>query len=309
MYTGIVLINPDEAETASDIRLRPVPLASQGRSEAWLRDFLLAHPTALPSGAIDPAYADAIPVCRELRTRAGPLDCLFVTRFGGLIIVECKLWRNPQARREVVGQILDYAKEMAAWDYADLQREVSIARGQRGTNVLFELVSTRYPDTVEAEFVDAVTLTLSRGRLMLLVAGDGIREGTESIVQYLGRYAGLHFTFGLVEMVGYEMPDGKLLVQSRILARSVNVERAVIRVEGAGASLAEILSPEQTPLPVGIDEITGMNDDGGSKRVFDPVVLAADRRWRTNFVERASSMIPHNRPGRPASAVCGLIYP
>ena len=26
------------------------------------------------------------------------------------MLIECKLWRNPEARREVVGQILDYAK-------------------------------------------------------------------------------------------------------------------------------------------------------------------------------------------------------
>ena len=111
MYPGIVLTDPAAPSGASDLALRPVSLASGGRSEAWLRDFLLAHPSVLPTAAIDPAYADPIPVCRELRTPAGPLDCLFATRFGGLVVVECKLWRNPQARREVVGQILDYAKE------------------------------------------------------------------------------------------------------------------------------------------------------------------------------------------------------
>jgi hypothetical protein len=75
------------------------------------------------SRSIDAAYADHLPVCRELRTAAGRIDCLFVTRLGGLVIVECKLWRNPQARREVVGQILDSVKEIATWDYGDLQRE------------------------------------------------------------------------------------------------------------------------------------------------------------------------------------------
>jgi hypothetical protein len=128
MFAGIVLTDPTKAGGESDLALPPVRLASGDRDEAWLRDFLFAHPSVLPTGTIDAAYADPLPVCRELRTPAGRVDSLYVTRFGGLVIVECKLWRNPQARQEVVGQIFDYAKEIAAWDYADLQREVSIAR-------------------------------------------------------------------------------------------------------------------------------------------------------------------------------------
>jgi hypothetical protein len=50
-----------------------------------------------------------------MATPAGPLDALFINRHGALGLVKCKLWRNPQARREVVGQILDYAKELARW--------------------------------------------------------------------------------------------------------------------------------------------------------------------------------------------------
>ena len=40
---------------------------------------------------------------------------------------EFKLWRNPHARREVIGQILDYAKDLASWSYEDLQRQISLA--------------------------------------------------------------------------------------------------------------------------------------------------------------------------------------
>ena len=84
MYSSIVLIDPAQSHGAADVVLRSVPLATVGRNEAWLRDFLFAHPSALPTSAIDPAYADLLPVCCELRTRAGPLDCLFVTRFSFL---------------------------------------------------------------------------------------------------------------------------------------------------------------------------------------------------------------------------------
>lgn len=293
MFSDIVLTDPTKPGGESDLVLQSVRLASGSRDEAWLRDFLLAHPAVLPTTAIDAAYVDPLPVCRELRTPAGRIDCLFVTRFGGLIVLECKLWRNPQARREVVGQILDYAKEIAAWDYADLQREISIARGEQGTNALFALVSRRYPDTDETAFVDAVTRNLTRGRLMLLLAGDGIHESTERIVEYVGRYAGLHLTFGLVEVAGYEMPDGRLLVQPRVLARTANIQRAVVHVEGPGADLAAILTPEEAAEDVG-----GEDGNKGAHRSFDPIVVEADRRWREEFVKRLSLDDPAQAVGK-----------
>lgn len=133
---------------------------------------------------------------------------------------------------------------------------------------------------------------------MLLLAGDGIHEGTESIVQYVGRYAGLHLTFGLVEMAGYEMPDGRLLVQPRILARTANIERAVVRVEGPGADLAAILTPEEAAARGVMDEAGDEGGDAGARRSFDPVVLEADRRWRTEFVKRIRLDDPAQAVGR-----------
>jgi hypothetical protein len=32
----------------------------------------------LPAAEIDPAYADLVPLCREMATRAGPIDAVFV---------------------------------------------------------------------------------------------------------------------------------------------------------------------------------------------------------------------------------------
>ena len=53
-----------------------------------------------------------IPLCRELPLRGSTstvyLDILAVRASGRPVLIECKLWKNPQARREVVGQILEY---------------------------------------------------------------------------------------------------------------------------------------------------------------------------------------------------------
>ncbi len=124
--------------------LHRVPLGtptSQGNIiESKLQELLFRNPQTLPIGSIDKAHDGVIPVCQELYTPAGYVDALYINNLGRLTIAEFKLWRNPQARREVIGQILDYAKELAAWSYEDLQREVSRALRKKG-NVLHELVS------------------------------------------------------------------------------------------------------------------------------------------------------------------------
>ncbi len=77
---------------------------------------------------IEPALTGPVPICIEMPVPSGFVDNLMITPSGGLVVVETKLWRNPEARREVVGQVLDYAKDLSRWGYEDLQRAVRTAR-------------------------------------------------------------------------------------------------------------------------------------------------------------------------------------
>lgn len=197
--------------------------------EADIQALVQAHPAMLPIAEIDPSFIGPVPICRELSTPAGPIDNLLVTPGGLPVLVECKLWRNPEARREVVGQILDYAKELSRWSSSDLQREVSRNLRQPG-NAMLELVRAAGHEVDEADFNDALTLNLRRGRFLLLIVGDGIREGVEAIAEYLQAHAGLHFTLGLVELPIYAIPDGGKLVVPRVLARTQLIERQVVAV-------------------------------------------------------------------------------
>jgi hypothetical protein len=54
--------------------------------EPWLQEFLFTHSDVLPIAEIEAAFGRMIPVCRELGTKAGPLDILFINREGLLTI-------------------------------------------------------------------------------------------------------------------------------------------------------------------------------------------------------------------------------
>ena len=94
-------------------------------SESWLQTLLDAHPEVFPIEQIEPGLGRLHPVCRELPLelgagRSGALDNLLVTDTGGLVLVETKLWRNPESRREVVAQAMEYAAATFSLDYQRL---------------------------------------------------------------------------------------------------------------------------------------------------------------------------------------------
>ena len=225
--------------------LERIPFDEREFYEDWLQERLFKHPEVLPFGEIDPSFGPVMPLCRELPTNAGYLDVAYVGVTGRIALVECKLWRSPEARREVVGQILDYAKELALWDYERLSRAVGSATRRSG-DALWDIAAAQDPNLDQAVFVDDVTRNLEEGRFLLLIVGDGIREGVESIAAFLQSQPGLRFSFSLVEMAVYRMPSepGGFLMQPRVLARTVEIERFVVRREGEGVAVEDIAGGE-----------------------------------------------------------------
>jgi hypothetical protein len=223
----------------------------EARREHALRDLIHDNPTIMPVHDLDPSYGRLFTVTKELNIPGvGFVDVLLADERGRLVVVECKLWRNPEARREVVGQILDYARELSAYGYEGLQRQISVSTRRRG-NVLYEQAIAAGSDLDEVSFVDRVSRDLQAGRFLLLIVGDGIGEGTRRIGEYLREQPGLAFDFGLIEMAEYRVSDGqegaRVIIQPRILAQTATIERHVIRSEVPGLVIDPI--EEAAPRP------------------------------------------------------------
>lgn len=306
-FSTPLVVSPEGAATM----LTRVSLTARGDGafdEDWLQGLLFAHPALLPIEEIEPAFAGAVPLCREVGTAKGPLDLLLINENGLLTLVECKLWRNPEARREVVGQILDYAQAMSRWTYEELDAAVRRATREPGRS-LWERVREPLGLEDEAVFIDRVARHLRESTFLLLIVGDGIRENTEQIGEYLKKYAGLSFTLGLVEQRIYTLPGkGGLLVQPRLLAKTVELGRVVVKVEGAGriaeeAAAAEVEREPETPVArtlteqVFIETVAGSSQLGGRLRDFFDAVKRAGLLLRPT--ERGKSL----RVGTPGRDV------
>jgi hypothetical protein len=232
---------PHIIEDGTVHRLDRVELNERGYNEDHLQKLLFDHPALLPAADIEPVFRELLSVCREMPTPAGPLDLLYVTPQGDLCLVETKLWRNPEARRKVVAQIIDYAKEIAAWTYEDLIEAIGrsgavtqpSSPSDDGLDAIASLAADESDDFDEQSFIDAVARNLRLGRFLLLIVGDGIREDVEKITDFLQQTPNLGYTLGLIEIGMYRLPgrpDGELLLQPRTLCKTVNIERAVVEI-------------------------------------------------------------------------------
>ena len=238
-----IVINPEGPDT----KLNRMSFAQRELKEKWLQDLIERHPDILPVSEIEPAFAPMISIGYEVPTASGSIDNLFLSPQGFITIAETKLWVNPEARREVVGQIIDYAKDISQWSFEDLESKVcnyNIQRHKRDEGIMDTLRQLEDIDeNAESIIVDTITRNLRNGRFLLLVVGDGIRESVELMADYLQQTPQLLFTLALVELQVYKLAgevEKPLLVIPQIVARTREITRAVVRVEGKAIELVEI---------------------------------------------------------------------
>ena len=210
--------------------------------ESWLQTLIHRNPACLPMDQIEPGIGRLIPVCMELPLRSGAVDNLLFTPDGNVVIVEVKLWRNPEARRKVVAQALEYATTLFELNYETLEQAFRKAKfdGDTIPERLYDLVG-KHDALPEHEFVDRVNRNLAKGRIIVIIVGDGIRTDAEALVVGLQAHANFHFTFALVEMPVYkcDSADAEFIVVPHTLVKTITIPRYTISTEEGSAILID----------------------------------------------------------------------
>ena len=208
-------------------------VAGGGYDERWLQDLIQACPEVLPTSEIEPGFGRLIGVATEVYCGHGYIDNLFVTADGGIALVETKLWRNPEARRAVVAQALDYASALAQMSYTEFERAALAGlfptAAPKPTS-LYEIVAQQADALDEPAFIDAVSINLRRGRMLVIAAGDGLRSETKVLAELLQSHAGARFTFALVAIELFRHGADEILAVPRTIAKTVLIERGVVRI-------------------------------------------------------------------------------
>ncbi len=216
--------------------------------ESFIQNLVFDHADVIPMDEIEPAFTPLISLCKELTTPAGSVDNLWMTPDGAIVIGECKLFRNPEARREVVAQALDYANAIARWSYEDL--DAAVRQRTKSDTSLYARVTQATPEAERLPmqaFHDAVERRLKAAQFLVLIIGDGIHERAESLTSFLQMHAGLRITLALVDLSVWVLPEGGRLVVPRIPMRTTLIERGVVKIEDGVATVKP--PPEPDPRP------------------------------------------------------------
>lgn len=142
------------------------------QSEAFLQQLIAEHPSLIP-GVSNRAVA-----CREFSSGVGPADVVILDESGELTLIECKLTTNPQIRREIVGQVLDYASRL--WGMPVDEFESTWRRASKSDTSPLAVFDDEGADTREN-----LAENLESGRMRLVLAVDKVNDDLKRIVEYL----------------------------------------------------------------------------------------------------------------------------
>ncbi len=179
--------------------------------ESDLQALLAKSPGLVPVDEIGEAMSPFIFAVREYGLPgSGSTDLLLFNAEGQIGIVECKLRANAQIKREVVGQILEYAAHLWNSTYEEVDSRI----GGNGNKPLAEQVGALVddPDWNAEAFREGVSSALQTGAFHLIVAVDEVNPELKRTVDYLNEAGSTAFTFHALELQKYRKAETEMLV-------------------------------------------------------------------------------------------------
>jgi hypothetical protein len=243
-----LLLSENEKQSGPLTRTSVTADCAQNYQECLLQETIDRWPNILPISDFYPSVASLCSLGREipvdLGNTEGFIDNLLLTDDGHLVIVETKLWRNPEALRSVVAQTLQYCMAISQLTLDEL--EGRLRRGDPKGNRLGpdETVLQRACNLLPGktdDFEDAFDRIRLAGEILLLIVADGIRSSAERLVQWMNTDVGsAPYKFGLVELCLYDLPDASRLVVPKTLLRIREASRHVVSINLQGPGRAHI---------------------------------------------------------------------
>jgi len=179
--------------------------------EADLRDLIVETPSLVPIEDIREGSAAFIVAVPEFGLPgAGYTDVVLFAPDGVVAVVECKLARNAQIKREVVGQVFEYAAFLWQMPYDDFDQRVASRTGKHIVDLVRDAVSDQAWD--EHAFRDGVEAALHDGTFVLVIAVDEINPELDRTVSFLNGCGEPKFSFAALEMRRSQWQDTEILV-------------------------------------------------------------------------------------------------
>lgn len=164
--------------------------------EAKLQRLLEQHPGLVLAGTSDGEDRSIWAIGYEVPVPAGAIDLLLLDSTGHVWVVETKLAKNPEVRKQVVGQVLAYAADVATWGREDLEHHADGYLGaQTPPTTLRDLLASREVEGAPVgpqaadELIDLAIERLRKGDLTALIVVDELNTVLRRLVEFVNTSA------------------------------------------------------------------------------------------------------------------------
>jgi hypothetical protein len=197
--------------------------------ESELQTLLETKPELIALEDADPTSAPMLAIGSGVRLDGRAADLLYVDTAGRLTLIEVKLWRNPESRRKVVAQILEYGAYLSQWTLEKVEEQATDYLGgpDKLYGALSKLASNDVQDGLEDDewtvdgFKEMVADNLLRHHIRLIIAVDGVIDPLRRIVTFINSSS--QFTMFLLEVEEHRHPDGMKIASINIYGGSPTI--------------------------------------------------------------------------------------
>jgi hypothetical protein len=180
------------------------------RAESELQKLLVESPSIITIDEIIEGTSPLVFAVSEFGLPgSGASDVLAFSPQGDIAIIECKLATNPEAKRKVIGQILEYAAYLWRMSYEEVDGRIRKLKGKSLADLVAECVDGEWD---EEQFRENVKQTLETGSFILIIVVDEINEELRRIIRYLNECSKSAFSIHALEMKRFQAGQIEILV-------------------------------------------------------------------------------------------------
>lgn len=194
---------------------------SEPRSEEFMQKLVAIHPELISDqdGALLLIRREQPIADREDGSGRWSLDHLFVTRSGVPVLVELKRAVDTRLRREVVGQMLDYAANGTAyWQGGRIADSFASTMAEQGRDADNELATFLGTAGDPQQFWEQVDANFAAGRIKLVFVADTIPRELARIVEFMNGQ--MKADVRAVELSWFESEGGVTALTPRIIGET-----------------------------------------------------------------------------------------
>lgn len=180
------------------------------KAESELQKLLIESPSLINIGEIREGTSPLVFALSEFGLpRSGYSDVIAFSLDGDIVVIECKLATNPEIKRKVIGQILEYAAYLWKMSYEEVDNRVKNLKGQS----LAELVNGSVAGEWDEEnFRNGIIQSLESGSFILIIVVDEICEELRRIIRYINECSESAFSLHALEMSRFHAGKTEVLV-------------------------------------------------------------------------------------------------